>query len=231
MKYRYIPGTAIVVAGVIFALAYGSEGREIPDEVFNLLVAVGAVLLIVAVPWWIASYGILPVIHFFRRYEYHWPMITKGKPKPWQWALDLIAEQKGRSHEYLVLKSCTAVSLTRDDARPYLTIRFRYHNYSVLTLEIESPQGDISWNGERLPESISQEFPVSGNFLTGPNQELNFGIRVFIPEQYLAEVCKEYDAGVIGKFQFYSSITVRPNENSLTAVRIGLNPEVIKVNQ
>jgi len=107
---RYIAASAIILAIVLLGVAYGSEGRVMPDEVFYLLVGVSAVVLIVAVPWWLTSYGILPAMHFFRRYEYHWPMVTKGKPKPWQWALDIIDQQRERAHEYLVLRDCSALS-------------------------------------------------------------------------------------------------------------------------
>ena len=119
-----------------------------PDEVFNLLVGISAVLLIVAVPWWVASYAFFPAIRFFRRYEYRWPMTAKGKPNPNQWLQDIAKHDAENPQGEVRLLSQRVVKWDMDPKtmRPSLELGFKFFNGGLHTILIGPADGRPRYN-------------------------------------------------------------------------------------
>ena len=202
-KIGWASGAVIVFAVPILILTYTAQDKKVPDSIFALVVVSLALVLLWAIPTWLAIHVVLPLWGRARSYKYRWPMVSKNKPDPNRWLLDRAEEQRDNPRSHLVFTDRRVMGFTRDAKRPILTIYIYYKNLGVYDLLVSQPEGFPTYNMEQLPE------PVRSRAGRGPNNvPVNeggvFHFDIYIPPDFLEAVRKEVDSitGEIRNFGF-----------------------------
>lgn len=158
------------------------------------------------------------------------PFYRKNKPNPNQWLIDLAERQRQTPQDFFAFTGQMAVGLSRNDKRPYLSVRCYYRNYSVHRWEIGELKGYVRWKNEQLPEEVKQDGSIQQ---IAPLEHIVFDWKVHIPSEYLVDLCIEYDSGEIKSLNLSGlTATLRVNSgDSDVRVSLGHPNDVIRINR
>lgn len=210
---------------ILLALVFGGlalTGFIIPWAGIVFLILAGLLLL----HWTWKSDWVLKLGRTLARIRLASPIRLKGEettsaslvPSASQWLLEIAEQQRQIPASHMVVSDSRVMDFRYDYQhvirRPYVRLRIEAKYLGVHTLEVGTPSGYPTCGGEQLPDYIRAE---DGHTNVGPSGIVIFNLDIYIPEEFMHEVIKEYENGVIKRLSvagLTASIRVRGDSDT-----------------
>ena len=180
---------AFFASGTILAV-FQVQGEKMPEPLASLLIIIMIIMGSISVV--IVAQDVIPrIVAPIRHRRLRSPIYDLNAAHPLQWLLNIADAQRDNPTAHLVITDRIVMDFNRDAKRPRLRIRLYYRNLGVHNLMVSDPVGYPYYQSERLPDLIqdrggTHNVPVDGS--------LQFDLEVFIPEQFLKDICSELDS-------------------------------------